>query len=226
MSYEVAGHYDKYLMSRYPLAKIRIYCPPCRVAIKTGLLLCSRLSGHKVNYVVCVDDRLQSSCCRSNEMVQRLQDMHQTLREYDGELLGQTVAGCETGLLQHLDRLHLEKRLYRLEEMVLGDVHNNTSAKQRLVDLWNEAVRNSRGFITLFPCEAGGCGWGEMKSFPRLPRSPAESEIFRIWKPLKKVPKLEYFGTFTPRKFPVPPSFSSSAIRKDGIPSSPALTGS
>ena len=119
--------------SLYPVAKVHIYCAPCRCAIHTALLLCTSQSSDLISYTTKIDDRIPVSCCFGLQKLERLESMLNTIREYDaGMLVGQTQINMD--LLRHIDRVWLEKRIYHLEEEISSQ-DNLESDRLRVEDL-------------------------------------------------------------------------------------------
>ena len=214
MSLELASHYDSYLESQYPLAKVKILCGPCKCAVRTALEVCREQSKKEINYSVCIDDRMQTSCCPGNKKLQRLRDLFRTLRAYDEEWRDIAVIGLEKDLLTRVDRVHLEQRIYQLETEVYEGETNKAPAQQ-MSDLLVETLEQYNRDIPVFLCEAITCAWFiQKKPFLWSPRVPRESEIFKFTKEyFAPTFSTHYLGTFTSKKSQVPHSDSG---RPDG----------
>ncbi|RSM07387.1 hypothetical protein CEP52_005209 [Fusarium oligoseptatum] len=195
--YRAQGHLDAFLKSHYPLAKVKIFCPPCRCAVRTALLVCSQQSSKEVEHKVGIDDRVPTSCCLESEKLQRLRSLFKTIRELDEGTIGDEVVPIRKDLLKHLDRPSLEHRIYRLET----ELYDNEQYKpplQQVAELLSE-TRNADGSIPIYLGEASRCAWIIQKApFPWSPRVPKENEIFKFDRDYAKVNFTStYLGTFT-----------------------------
>ncbi|KAH6869266.1 prion-inhibition and propagation-domain-containing protein [Thelonectria olida] len=227
--YEVQGHLDTFLESHYPLAKVKILCPPCRCAVRTALLVCSQQSSKKVEYKVGIDDRMPVSCCPEAEKLQRLRSLFKTLRELDEGSIGDEAVGIRKDLLKHLDRPSLEHRIYRLETELYDNEHYKRPSQQ-VAELLSE-TRDADG-IPIYLGEASRCAWIVQKApFPWSPRVPKESEIFKFERDYVKVNFTStYLGTFTSSSqlthavVPTPRSHSRRKGPKSLVSSNGAIT--
>ncbi|RTE78958.1 hypothetical protein BHE90_006573 [Fusarium euwallaceae] len=195
--YEARGHINTFLKSHYPLAKVKIFCPPCRCAVRTALLVCSQQSSKEVEYKVGIDDRMPTSCCLESEKLQRLRSLFKTIRELDEGTIGDEAVPIRKDLLKHLDRPSLEHRIYRLETE-LYDNEQYKLPRQQVAELLSE-TRNVDGSIPIYLGEASRCAWIVQKApFPWSPRVSKESEIFKFERDYGKVNFTStYLGTFT-----------------------------
>jgi hypothetical protein len=181
--------------SLYPVARVHMYCAPCRCAIRTALLLCASQSSNVISYTTRIDDRIPASCCLGLQKLERLESLLNTIREYDaGMLVGETQ--IITDLLRHIDRVWLEKRIYHFEEEIS---YQDTQKPDRLCVeglLRDETCRENTYSVHIG--ELVQCAWiTQMTPFPWSPRMPREYEIFgfdsvRHAKEFRKT----YLGTF------------------------------
>ena len=180
--------------SLYPAAKVYIYCAPCRCAIRTALLLCASQSSDVISYTTRIDDRIPASCCLGLQKLERLESMLKTIREYDaGMLVGELQVIAD--LLQHIDRVWLEKRIYHFEEVS----YQNTQMPDRLrVDDLLRDETCARNTYSVHIGELVQCAWiMQTTPFPWSPRMPREYEVFRFngFRHAKEFRKV-YLGTF------------------------------
>ncbi|KAJ3545091.1 hypothetical protein NM208_g2684 [Fusarium decemcellulare] len=175
----------------YPASWVCIYCPPCRCALRTALLICEHQNKRIIHYRTRIDDRIPCTCCPAQEKLHRLRSIHETACNWDRGL----VPTFPNGILGHIDRAWLEKRIYNLET----ELHDRGDCRVQISKLLGSLFCSERE-VALFLGEASQCSWVvQTKPFPWSPRVPKANEIFRF--SVSKMIPLEleshYLGTFT-----------------------------
>ncbi|KAF4446600.1 prion-inhibition and propagation-domain-containing protein [Fusarium austroafricanum] len=180
-SYEVQESVGKVMTDlikgMYPAARVYIYCPPCRCAIRSALIICQGQNKDIILYRTRVDERIPCSCCPSKEKLDRLRSIHKTTYEWDIGLIGDEPFKTS---IRYIDRSWLEKRIYALETE-LYDKDNLRDDRGQISDLLGSLFPREWTEKHLFFAEASHCSWIlQTKPFPWSPRF-----------------KTVYLGTFT-----------------------------
>jgi len=175
-----------------PAASVDVYCAPCACAIRTALLLCAEESTMLIKYTTEVDERIPVSCCDASTAFDCLSGLLLTIQlaEVDG-----IDNHLESNLLQYLDRVWIEKRLYELET-TSASRHKQATRRQLLTKLVAEVSSRYAVFIGELDDMRHVAG---ASAFPQLPRPPRINEIYRLG--YSNAWQGEFMGTFTPRDF-------------------------
>lgn len=186
---------------------LHIYCPPCRCAIRTALILChQRLSGGEV--WVRVDDRIPTTCCDAQDTAQLLQSLIDTINAYE---LGQEnvfPSGSRRRDVEYMDKEWIENRVYTLQvDLYAGEVHEN-----RFKNFENclRDMEKGDGIHSVVLVEVSSGAWIlQAAPFRKSPRMPKQTEVYKYR--CRKYPfsnsfddKGIYRGTFTPSDLAFP----------------------
>jgi len=125
----------------------------------------------------------------------------QMIQLTESDQLGERRNFLSSYLLSHLDRVWIEKMLYRLESKP-PHIWHKMDLTRRIEQLVSEAA--AAGYPAVFIGEVDYLRpMLQISAFPNLPRPPRVNEIYRLQNSYvtNKIWNIEYLGTFTPRNF-------------------------
>ena len=211
VNYECDNFQKLAIEDSLPVASVNIYCPPCACAIRTALTVCAQESSALIKYTTRIDERLPSSCCSYSTIVKTLTSVLRIMQLTESGQLGPQGDILSLQLLQHLDRVWIEKMLYRLESKP-PHPRERHDITRRIGQLVSEASAGEYYAVFIGETEYMRPVLG-MSAFPRLPRPPRENEIYKALKKHEYDPwEVKYLGTFTPKGYRNLHSSSINAI--------------
>ncbi|KAK4208738.1 prion-inhibition and propagation-domain-containing protein [Rhypophila decipiens] len=180
--------------------KLHIYCPPCRCAVRTALILCRQGMVNSSNSLVRIDERIPSTCCEGQHIAERLQSFIDTINAYDMGHLQQRGDLAWWGNMLYVDKEWIENRIYALElELYDNEVHEDRheNFQSFLTD-----IDQGENLDSVVLVEATSGAWIlQAAPFRKSPRMPKETEVYNYrldlsWYQFDS--KNIYRGTFTP----------------------------
>lgn len=182
---------------------LHIYCPPCRCAIRTALILCHQgLSGGKA--WVRVDDRIPTTCCDAQDTAQLLQSFIETINAYELDQKNVFPSGSYRGDVEYMDKEWIENRVYTLQvDLYAGEAHED---RFKNFESCLRDMEKGEGIHSVVLVEASSGAWIlQTAPFRKSPRMPKQTEVYSY-----RCPKVVYSwnnrfedkgiyrGTFTP----------------------------
>lgn len=152
-------------------------------------------STRRIHYRTRIDDRIPVTCCPNREKLQRLRGFAQTASEYDQRVILPSFSNS-TECLRMLDRVWLDKRIYRLETELYEGEHYKPD-RYHVAELM-KIIEKGDNIYTVIMGKASQCSWiTQTAPFPWSPRVARENEISYITDNNSHNLRLEYLGTFT-----------------------------
>ncbi|KAM7196737.1 hypothetical protein V8F20_006930 [Naviculisporaceae sp. PSN 640] len=172
--------------------------PPCSCVIHDALIVSNNAPYiDRLEYIVRIDERIPTTCCRREDQLERLRTLATTLREFDE---GKRAGFKKGRYLAKIDLPYLEKRIRTLE---LEDCHREQEGFSctgvQVSELLMEQAKHHGNII--YMGEAKSCGW-ILKSPPFAhswsARPPAAKEIFRLNRDAGRDEiEVEFLATYT-----------------------------
>lgn len=183
--------------SQLPSASVHIYCAPCACAIRTALMICKEQSSDLIRYRVRVDERLFASCCSQEMVIDTLSTLLDTIQIIE---VGKGNENLEAQLIEYLDRVWIEKRLYEIETRPI--LHPSQRCASRSIGELLAATKSNYSVYLGVLGDLRQVMDGEL--LPRPPRPVRVNEIYRMNKYTQNSPwSREFLGTFTPRNIDI-----------------------
>ena len=207
---------DELRQAQLPLAKIYIYCAPCACLIQAALSICQKSSSF-LEILVRPDDRITASCRPEGIGVDGLVSLLNEIK------ITEARGGASIRTINCIDRLWIEQRLFRIEEVYQPQRSRHISYNNR--HIFTEVCGDKKciGIVILGEVNHSR-SMMHTPPFPPTARLPRETEIFQM-KRRGGIWERKYLGTYTPNNFEpnMSPYLGVAGLRPPTAPVTPTV---